>query len=228
MISEKSYWTILIVAFMGFALLIWFGLMPYGIVEYNLGVNLFTSSIFMMLTILFISWLFGLREKLAFESTRIQLHKELGTRLFSISGQILFLIHPVPIENVQKTDFVKKLKDLSNESDENFVQTLGLRLRETGPEAEVIMAGWARRDKHFLTMELQTFQSFFEPHLRVHLVDIVCALSDLEYLLELKEKFPMSDMIYFVRVPRVIHEIIKEIHEISKVGIEIYPKQTYP
>lgn len=62
MLSEKAYWIILIVAFTEFSL-VWFWLVPYRIVEYNLGANLFTGPIFMVLTIVFLSWLFTSGEK---------------------------------------------------------------------------------------------------------------------------------------------------------------------
>ena len=62
-ISEKGYWLTLIAIFSIFAVLIWAVFIPKQFIEYNLGVNLFTSSIFTVLTIVFLSWLFDLREK---------------------------------------------------------------------------------------------------------------------------------------------------------------------
>lgn len=69
------------------ALLIWFSI-PYGIIEYNLAVNLLTSSIFMVLTIVFLSWFLNLREKREWEPVSNRILK----RLTHIIDQLFLLL----------------------------------------------------------------------------------------------------------------------------------------
>jgi hypothetical protein len=62
-VSEKAYWITLVIIFTSFALVVWFYLLPFGYIDSNLAANLFTSSIFMVITIIFLSWFIGIREK---------------------------------------------------------------------------------------------------------------------------------------------------------------------
>lgn len=93
MLSEKAYWVILIVVFIGLALSIWFWLIPCGIVEYNLGVNLFTSSIFMLMTIVFLSWLFVFREKMYWKTVEKKVHSTIENNARAI-GDLSLLLDP--------------------------------------------------------------------------------------------------------------------------------------
>lgn len=61
--SENIYLAGLCMGFTVFAILVWFILIPNGFVEYNLGVNLFTESIFLILTIVFLTYIIGFGEK---------------------------------------------------------------------------------------------------------------------------------------------------------------------
>src|SRR3990170_7165336 len=61
--SERSYWILLIALFTGFSLSVMFLLIPYHIIEYDLGIDLFTSSVFMVLTIIFLTWIINIQEK---------------------------------------------------------------------------------------------------------------------------------------------------------------------
>jgi len=234
MLSEKSYWILLISLFSGSAILIWLLLIPQRVVDYDLGVNFFTSSIFMILTIVFLSWLSRLREEHQWESARNQLHGELGVRLFSILMQILFMIDQVLVEDNQKAYAVRRLEELSVKSNEEFREILFIPLNNLGEEAFSYIGSWAKRDKHLISMEMQSFQSFFDPDLRVHMLNIVCALSDLEYLLEVREKEYVLEekdrktiahitdhKINIEKIPDYLHIIVKEIREIKNMGIEI-------
>ena len=79
--SEKSYWVLLISLFTGFSLLVMFVLIPYSVVEYNLGVNLFTSSVFMVMTIVFLTWMINLQEKKKWKRVESMVCREIGVAL---------------------------------------------------------------------------------------------------------------------------------------------------
>lgn len=76
----ETYWLILIVGFTTSALLLWFWFIPNGL-EYNLGVNLFTSSLFMVFTIVFLSWLFTIREKRLWKPLEKDVYDVIGIEL---------------------------------------------------------------------------------------------------------------------------------------------------
>lgn len=94
MLSEKIYWIILIVAFAGFALSIWLVLIPYEVVEYNLGVNLFTSSIFMVLTVIFLSLLANLRERREWKNVETWVKRKMGEQLYYLFNILARFIYP--------------------------------------------------------------------------------------------------------------------------------------
>ena len=85
-ISERVYWLTLISLFFIIAALIWFVFIPYQLLEYNLAVNLFTSSIFTVLTIVFISWLFSLREKAEWHAVRNEVFFRIKIELLTLFG----------------------------------------------------------------------------------------------------------------------------------------------
>ncbi|MGD8506467.1 MAG: hypothetical protein PVF15_07375 [Candidatus Bathyarchaeota archaeon] len=90
MISERTYLTILIVAFFGSALLLGLWLVPYEIIEYNLGVNLLTSSIFMVLTIVFLGLLFTLRERSQWRSVKDSVYMSIAYHMGTLFSKILW------------------------------------------------------------------------------------------------------------------------------------------
>jgi Mg2+ and Co2+ transporter CorA len=59
-------------------------------IEYNFGVNLLTSSIFLVLTIIFLSWLFSVREKAEWRVVESKVLKRISDRLLSLFSVIDF------------------------------------------------------------------------------------------------------------------------------------------
>jgi hypothetical protein len=58
--TERVYWIVLIAIFSIFAAIVWVYVFP---INENLGANLFTSAVFTVLTIVFLSWLLKVREQ---------------------------------------------------------------------------------------------------------------------------------------------------------------------
>lgn len=92
MLSEKVYWGILIAVFIGIALLIWLWFVPVGFVEYNLGVNLFTSSIFMVFTIVFLSWFVTLRERIQWKAVREEVYLNIKDCISTVFNEIFDIV----------------------------------------------------------------------------------------------------------------------------------------
>lgn len=90
--SEKTYWIVLIAVFIAIALLIWLLLVPIGFIEYNLGVNLFTGSIFMVLTIVFLSWFVTLRERGQWKEVKQEVFLDIQSEIGPLFGEMLEFI----------------------------------------------------------------------------------------------------------------------------------------
>lgn len=81
MISEKAYWLILSIGFSSFVLIIWIWLVPCNILEYNLAVSLFTSSLFMVLTVFFLTLIFNAQQNKRWNKVKEAVYGEIGTAL---------------------------------------------------------------------------------------------------------------------------------------------------
>jgi hypothetical protein len=85
-VSERVYWILLITIFTTLALIIWLWLVPCQILEYNLAVNLFTSSIFMVATVISLSWLITIREKAEWQHVREEVFFRIRMELMTLFG----------------------------------------------------------------------------------------------------------------------------------------------
>lgn len=85
MLSEKTYWIILIAGLCFFVTvdLIW--IMPRAP---DLGTNLISEAIFTIFAIVFLSWLFKLRETLQYEPQKKAMLEELKREIYFISTEI--------------------------------------------------------------------------------------------------------------------------------------------
>lgn len=89
MLSEKSYWSILIIGLVVFVSLIGFVLIPLGIVDYSLGINLISESIGILFTIVFLTWLFTLREKNQWKIVENEVYSDIQMEMASLFNVIL-------------------------------------------------------------------------------------------------------------------------------------------
>ena len=92
MLSEKSYWIILIIGLIIFVSLIEFMLIPYEILDYNLGINLISEGIGILFTIIFLTWLFSLRESRQWKPVEDEVIRRIGVRLHDICFDFINLI----------------------------------------------------------------------------------------------------------------------------------------
>jgi hypothetical protein len=91
-VSEKLYWIILITVFTTVALIVWSYLFPNGVIDANLAANLFTSSIFMVLTVVFLSWLLNVREKSDWKIVEERVTEILSWHLKNILSETISLL----------------------------------------------------------------------------------------------------------------------------------------
>ena len=226
MLSEKTYWVILIVAFSGFALAIWFWLIPYGVIEYNLGVNLFTSSIFMVITVFFLSWLFDLREKLQWKIVEERVYSRIALNLRSILTLIIFFIEmkdmkqEKPFRNLG--DYITARLEHLNEQDSIVIDEKG---RKTLLDKRYkIDLETRRRDLTEIEMK---YSKFFTPKIVSSLLEIENCLLDLELHIKNLRYPPISyegyEEMILGFISQKFHKIIKEIYKLHTMGIRIPP-----
>lgn len=125
-ISKKQYWVILIILFAIISLLmaglLW--VFPANTIGYNLALGFLTSSVFMILTIVFLSWLLDVRDSTEWHTVRdevfFRIKLELST-LFDLATEYFEGGFELKVELMQERDkqknmdlIVKGLEKLSN------------------------------------------------------------------------------------------------------------------
>ena len=222
--SEKSYWVILIVGLIIFVLLIGFVLIPYEILDYNLGINLISEGIGILVTVVFLTWLFNLRDTLQWKSVKDTVLKRIGIRIHDIFLEMVNLVqvnHKMPqraFAEEFKSVFFLQLEELNNKT-----------YLLLGDHGEKILSGQdffkrIQDDVQFLNnMEMKYFK-FLDPPFVQALMQIQFLMNGLVQNLRMKKRILefMPEEKFLEALPILIHEIIKEIYKIHKMGIEIY------
>lgn len=81
MLSRKSYWIILILGLSIFNVFNWIWIWP---IAPEIGVNLFTDTIFMIVSIIFLTWIIELQERTNWKKVKSIVLNEIGTVLSHI------------------------------------------------------------------------------------------------------------------------------------------------
>lgn len=231
--KTEAYWIILIVVFAGLAMLIWFLLIPRGLVEYNLGVNLFTSSIFMVLTIVFLSLLFSLRDRRQWKSVenlvRLDIQGDLGLLFYSIlrfsenGSEIINSILSIEDPETQKKNLVAELRKLNQgkgiKLNPNFLK---LVLAKSPPEP------FSSIRKRLGEIQLK-YERFLSPKLTYALMGIQQALVLFETISEFNTTITKTPNLFSGTFQNIdwnkpiefsCQTIIAEIYSIHEIGID--------
>jgi len=232
MLSEKTYWIILIIAFTGFALTIWFWLIPQEIVEYNLGVNLFTSSIFMVFTVVFLTWLFTLRERIQWTTVKNEVYGSIQDDLSNIFDGILDIVE----EGLRFKRSFLSTKDRETRKKRGFDELCKLKdAKELRPDPIVLEShlGAQKPFESFLNIgkslsdiEIK-YSKFLSPQLTVSLIKIQRSIKLLDYASQLRtQKTLVPELAQQIEtlVPELVsislERLIQQIYNIHKMGIE--------
>ena len=89
MLSERTYWVILVAGFSIVSLVIGLWIIPNRILEYNLAVNFLTSSIFMVLTIGLLTLFINLRERIVWKKVEDEVRWNISFAASEIFNGIL-------------------------------------------------------------------------------------------------------------------------------------------
>jgi hypothetical protein len=239
----ETYWFFLIAGFLAFALLIWLYLIPYGVVEYNLGVNLFTSSLFTVLTVVFMNWLYSMRERIEWRFVEKEVRSDIQVCLGEIFEEILSIV-----ENGEeiKTS-VLRIMDSDTRKKAGLSQLI--RLRESQEiKLEPKMLENVFRDKRYINEfsdisrrlgDIQIrYHRFLWPKLTVSLMRIQHSITLLELAFGMDQSSRKTELrAIFSEFRNLIPELvshsfkslINEIYSINEMGIELrYFVYTFP
>jgi hypothetical protein len=87
--SSQALLIVIALGFTSFALLDWFWIIPYGIWERSLAERFFVSSIFTVLTIILLNWLFIVREEHEWKTVKEKVYRDIQFELDCLFYEIL-------------------------------------------------------------------------------------------------------------------------------------------
>jgi len=241
LLSEKNYWIILIIAFTGLALSIWFWLIPQEIIEYNLGVNLFTSSIFMVVTVVFLSWLFTLRERTQWTNVKNEVYGSIQDNLSAIFDGILGVVEEglyfkQSLLSTKDRETRKKLSldELCKLKDAKEIRLDPIMLKVFLGDRKMIFEPFLSIRKSLSDIEMK-YSRFFSPQLTVSLIAIQHSIELLGYAGQMHALTNVSEQ-EIENLTNVLKQetetiiphmislsfkvLIEEIYNIHKMGIE--------
>ena len=233
MLSLRPYWLVLTVIFTGFALLTWFVLIPYGIVEYNLGVNLFTSSIFMVIGIVLLTWMFKLIEEREWNCVKEKVFQRIALNLRSIISLITYFVN---MSDMRRLENIKKSRTKITEN-----ELLTARLEDLNEKVELVIDEKGKsillNSAYIIDFEVRRrllseiemkYSKFLTPSLTISLMEIQNSLIELHFKVErlrffgTRTEYSQLREVYLRLISELFKRIIKEIYKIHKM--EIYPK----
>lgn len=222
MLSERTYWIILIIAFSVIASLIWFWLIPYQIIEYNLGINLFTSSIFMVLTIIFLGWLLTLRErrewKFAKDRTLNQIKHLLKDAFFLLQN-----LCEIPDSPDSKRSL---LSELANQKRIPLRKDITSYLSKEDYNIDGYIEAFDEIADELKDIE-RYYSTFLEPKLLCNLLIIKDCSLDIVYHLRVLKRIEWgshkdAEKRYFEEIfAPIIQEAIKALYNMEMLGIKV-------
>jgi len=228
--SESSYYLLLILALAIFAILVWFWFIPHGL-EYNLGVSLLTSSVFTVMTIIFLGILLNLRRKQEWRSVEKAVYGTLGWHMKNILSAFTYLLD-FPSELLEMPtginwDIAYKESLLAQAEYLAAKNVEEVKLSHTGENylsSEGInnLNNLCQKELREISAIEMKYQRFWNPSIAVLLMQLENDLRGIIDLISLKDDF--KDFLSLIAYP--IHATVKDIYKIHEMRVEIYPIQT--
>lgn len=243
MLSERDWWIILTLAFIAVSLIFGLVIIPFRVLEYNLAINFFTSSIFMFLTILLLTLFINLRETIVWKKVKDEVHFDIVLALGEIFKGILDAVEnghmtkmsAIGIQNKEdkKRIYFIQLRNLKDAKEIKLDQ-MYVRLFLEGKGALEPFSSVAKR---LSDIQLKYYR-FLSPELTISLMKIqrqIFSLETLSQLVSSLEKIPKEFASAFPQAPRITVETFivppisfifkkmsEEIYELHQMGYEIY------
>ena len=227
-------------------LLVVFAFIPYEILDYNLGINLISESIGILITIVFLSWLFSLRKKKEWKIVKDEVYNNIQENLSAIIDGIFAILD----KDVETWMSLLSIEDWENRSKALFTELCKLRdakeIRINPLKLKVFLVDRESRET-FLTVAKQLsdiqikYSRFLDPKLTIALMKIQRSIFLLErtsYLhnllkktseeipKQLREIFPpqnilLPEELYTKSVSLAFKELIEQIYNLHAMGIKL-------
>jgi len=241
-VSLRVYWILLCVFFTSLAL-VFLGLISYGKLEYNLGVNLFTSSISTVLTIVFLNFLFTSREQNEWKTVKDEVYSMIQMELGSMFNDILnyvenglttksYLLN-LKKKETRKEAFLSALTELKD-AEELKLNDAEWKLMI---ENKTSLEAFSTASQTLNEVEIK-YSRFLSSQLTLSLIKIQNSIRMLETLTQLHASMkglsptlrPILSPVYQEmekEIPRILSHsfkrILEEIYNLHKMGIEFSP-----
>lgn len=182
----------------------------------------------MALTVVFLSLLVDLREKQEWKDVEIWVMGKLRKRLYKLFNILARFIYPETFPTRPSKEEVFRILDALKEMKEATLNDYAYHYYFPEPLDDMsiyqldILFGF----KKYLSDLESKYSRFIDPKIRISLMEIQSYLDSLEADFNLVTKFPSSQEVVEKDMPKSILGIMKEIHKLHKLGVEIYPKQT--
>lgn len=222
--TEKMYWLLLIAGLAIFITIDCIFVIPS---VRDIGVNFLTDSIFMMFTIIFLSWLINYRANLSWKSVKKYVFKRISTQIFGLFTDLSNFCKCTSVggmaegetmEQFRKNIFFRQLEELN----------AGCKLNSIGRKyflTDSLATLFDKREQYLNNIETK-YSRFLEPKLVESLAIIQDNLHVLNQSIKIREKmkesFGINDEQYFESIETTINKIFKEIYKIYKFGFNVY------
>jgi hypothetical protein len=234
-ISERKYLLLLCLGLLFFSIFLWVWWIPNGL-EYNLGVNLFTSSIFTVFTVVFLSLLFTVRENREWRRVKDEVYFMIGLELSMlfhevsdlIEGEYDFITSLLSMEPEKNKQLVfAKLEELSQQKAIKlnprmlsffFEEDVAMQsLKEIKGGLRDVQMKYSRFLPSEITLSLISIQREIEAIRILHTLNALLQKKQIASLLA-RASICSSDVQTFLQGHLL--SIIKEMYKIWKMGIE--------
>jgi len=217
MIAEKTYWIILSVGFICFSLIIWAVIIP---ITPDFGINLLTESVFMVLSIIFLSLLYDIREERRWKPIRDKITKrvvaDILENLFLLAQNLCAL--PKDKEYLTLTELANMEKVVLRDDIVDFFSEKRNLYGYMKNLDEIV------KSLHSIQVE---YSRLFEPEIIERLVTLELCTRDFHQTLKFltKVKIEFSDKndgkeFFEGSLAPLIDKIVKEIYELYNTGIK--------
>jgi len=243
MLSEKSYWFVLIVGLCTFIVIDYLWIVP---IHEGFGVNLLTDAIFMVFTIVFLTWVISFREARKWRIVGSKIRERIEYRLFKIFSDIsAYFLEPTPQmlndleKGLQGTDRmdegIEREKAIASSLVKYYASKETVELGEfvkaffeqPNKDVATYLIESFKRESDFLEHIVSEYSGFLPPDLMNSIMEIEDCLDEVINVLwvisMLGVQSPIDKKRSESELQSSIHKITKEIDQLNEMRLGFSP-----
>lgn len=114
--SDRAYWILIISSLLSFGVFVFYVLVPFQIISYDLGMNLISETFGIVFTIVFLTWIIKSRENKQWKIVENKVMERISIHLHDVFITIFcYFIEPIPKLPV---DIAKEIENLQQRAEE--------------------------------------------------------------------------------------------------------------